>query len=127
MDAQTARFPGRLAPFLMIQALVVQAVSGFMEDAVQGRAEVVFVVAGGESGVERSQSGAEWMGGGIDAAGGEIESDGGGDLAIKRLLGGYGVMPGEQRFREAGGFFRGGLDHGGDLRAQGGEGGGYFC
>ena len=68
------------------QTLLVEAVSGFVEDAEEGGGEVVFVVAGGEADVAGAKGGAEGMGGGVDPAFREIEADGFGDFAIEDLL-----------------------------------------
>ena len=62
------------------QALIVDAVARFVEDAEEAAGEFVFVVARGEAGVVGADAAAEGMMGDVEAAGLEVEADGGGGL-----------------------------------------------
>src|SRR5688500_13054637 len=71
---------------LLRQALLVEPVARFMEDAKEGVAEVVQVVARGDPHVARPSAAAEGMIGHVEPAGGEVEADRGGGLLAELLL-----------------------------------------
>ena len=72
------------------QALFVETVAGFVQNAEEGGGEVVLVVTGGETDIAWPERGAEGMGRGIDATLGEIKTDGLSDFAVEGLLVGDG-------------------------------------
>ena len=80
VDAERDGFAGGEAVGVFGEALIVDAVARFVEDAEEAAGEFVFVVAGGEAGVVRADAAAEGMMGDVEAAGLEVEADGGGGL-----------------------------------------------
>ena len=91
------------------EALLVEAVAGFVHDAEEGGGEVVVFVAGGEADVGGAEGSTEGVLGGIDTALGEFEAKGFGDFAVEGFLGPDGAIAVE----EVGGDGVGGIDRGG--------------
>ena len=75
VNAERNRFAERRAPVIGGEALRVEGVAGFVKDAEEGVAEVLFVVAGGHADVVRAEVGAEGVDGDVEPAGVEIEAD----------------------------------------------------
>ena len=75
VDAERDGFAGGETVAFFGQALVVDAVARFVQDAEEAAGEIVLVVARGEAGVVRSEAAAEGMMGDVEPAGLEIEAD----------------------------------------------------
>jgi len=93
------------------EALLVEAMAGFVHDAEEGGGEVVLFVAGGEADVSGPEGGAEGVGGGVNAALFEVEAEGLGDFTIEALLCGDGAVSVEEVSGDgSGGFYGCGCD-----------------
>ena len=86
MDAERRRFAGWQSELIGWQALFVEAVPRFVEDAKEGVAEVVKVVARGDALIARPGAGAEGMVRDVESAGAIVKSDRCGGCFAERLL-----------------------------------------
>ena len=75
------------------QPLVVEGVPGFVQDAEKGHAEAVFVIAGGDAHVPRTDTRGEGVGGGVQAAAGKIVAEALGRQPGEALLAVHREMP----------------------------------
>ena len=91
MDPQRDGLAHRRAVVVGIEALLVEAVADFVEDAEERVAEVVLVVPGGDPAIARPDARAERVGGHVQPAALEVEADRRGDrlaedsLAVARI------------------------------------------
>ncbi len=94
MDTEGSGLAQRRAELFFGKALVVEAVAGFVENAIEGDHEIRLVVTGGHAGVVGAETGAEGVGAGVESAGGSVEADFGEKSLKKLFLVGAGIMTG---------------------------------
>ena len=87
VDTERNGLPHRRAVVLGVETLLVEAMPDFMEDSEERVAEIVFVVAGGDSAIPRSDARAERVGGYVQPSAMEVESNGRGGRPRRRLAG----------------------------------------
>ena len=75
MDTEGGGLAEGSAELRFREALVVESVASFVEDPVEGDHEIGFIVAGGHSGIARSESRAEGVGAGVETTSGDVETD----------------------------------------------------
>ena len=95
MDAQRNGFARREAVPIGAQALVVDAVAGFVQRAEKAPGKMMFVVACGDAAIVRSLGGTKGMGRWVEPAAVEIETDVLTHVEGKTFLGIDGILPGD--------------------------------
>ena len=75
MDAKRDRIAARCAVILSGKPLLVDAVTGLMENAEESLREIIFVVTGSYTDIARAKTGAEWMSSDIKPSRFEIKAD----------------------------------------------------
>src|SRR5581483_9229733 len=86
MDAQRDGAAHGRAEMLGVEALVVDAVAGLVQDAEEALVEETRIVACGESAIARADAAAEGMGRDVEPAGAKVEADSRGCRLAKELL-----------------------------------------
>ena len=72
--------------------MVVESVTSFVEDTVEGDHEIGLIVAGGHAGVARPESRAKGVGAGVETTSGDVETDFWDEGVEKLFLFGAGVV-----------------------------------